>query len=162
VGKIFKCDSLYKVEGTAHLLASTHTVNSALTATDAHWQLGHISLDTIKSLICEGAITSLDVLELSLPISCDSCIYGKMMRKPSPMERVGCRMDSFSGKVHTDVWGPSMIRSLGGKTYYVSFTDDKMRYMHLYPLTQKSGVFEAYLGFEAWAQTHHNAKILTL
>ena len=71
-------------------------------------------------------------------------------------------MDKFSREVHTDVWGPSLIRSLGGKTYYVSFTNDKMRYTCLYLLTQKSGVLKAYLGFNAWAQTHHNAKILVL
>ena len=75
---------------------------------------------------------------------------------------MGRHADRFSSEVHTDVWGPSLIRSLGGKTYYVSFTDDKTRYMHLYLLTQKSGVFEAYLGFKAWAWTQHNAKILAL
>ena len=162
MGKIPKHNSLYKVEGTILLLVSAHTVNGTLTATDAHQWLGHISLDAIKSLIHEGVITSLDILEPSLPISCDSCIYGKMMRKPSPTERVGRHADSFGGEVHTDVWGPSLIRSLGGKTHYVSFTDDKTRYTHLYLLTQKSGVFKAYLGFEAWARTQHNAKILAL
>jgi len=125
MGKIPKHNSLYKVEGTIRLLVSAHTVNGTLTVTDAHWRLGHILLNTIVLLIHKGVITSLDVLKLSLPISCDSCIYRKMMRKPSPTERVGHCVDSFGSEVHTDVWGPSPIRSLGGKTYYVSFTDDK-------------------------------------
>src|SRR5882724_6216033 len=79
VGKIPKRDGLYKVEGTVCLLVSAHTANGTLTAMDTHRQLGHISLDTIKSLICDRVITSLDVLKPSLPISCDSCVYGKMM-----------------------------------------------------------------------------------
>ena len=54
------------------------------------------------------------------------------------------------------------MKSLGGKTYYISFMDDKTRYTWLYLLTHKSRAFEAYLGFEAWDCTQHNAKILTL
>jgi len=79
VGKIPKCDGLYKVEGTVCPLMSAHTANGTLTAMDAHWWLGHISLDAIKLLICNRVVTGLDVLKPSLPISCDSCVYRKMM-----------------------------------------------------------------------------------
>ena len=75
---------------------------------------------------------------------------------------MGHHVDKFGGKVHTDMWGPSPTKSLGGKPYYISFTDDKTRYTWLYLLTQKSGAFKAYLGFKSWAHTQHNAKILML
>ena len=58
-----------------------------------------------------------------------------------------------------DVWGPSPVKSLGGKIYYISFMDDKTRYTKLSLLTNKSGAFEAYLVFKAWANTQHNAEI---
>jgi len=61
-----------------------------------------------------------------------------------------------------DVWGPSLVKSLGGKIYYISFTDYKTRYTKLSLLTHKSGAFEAYLNFKAWAKTQHNAMILML
>ena len=61
-----------------------------------------------------------------------------------------------------DMWGPSPVESLGGKIYYISFTDYKTRYTKLSLLTPKSGAFEAYLNFEAWAKTQHNATILML
>jgi len=71
-------------------------------------------------------------------------------------------VNKFSGKVHLDMWGPSLVKSLGGKTYYISFMDDKTRYTQLYLLTHKSGALGAYLSFEAWAHTQHNARILVL
>src|SRR5882724_11610465 len=89
-------------------------------------------------------------------------IQEEMMHKSSPKERVGPCVNKFSGKVHLDMWGPSLVKSLGGKTYYISFMDDKTRYTKLSLLTHKSGAFKAYLNFEAWAKTQHNAMILML
>jgi len=123
---------------------------------DAHQRLGHISPDTIRALAHEESITGLHLLESSLPVVCDSCIYRKMMHKASPKTRIGPCSNKFGGEVHTDVYGPSPTKSLGGKTYYLSFTDDKTRYTQLYLLTHKSGAFEA------WACTQHNARILAL
>jgi len=54
------------------------------------------------------------------------------------------------------------MKSLGGKTYYISFMDDKTRYTQLYLLTHKSGALGAYLGFKAWAHTQHIVRILVL
>jgi len=71
-------------------------------------------------------------------------------------------MNRFGGKVHTDMWGPSLVNSLGGKIYYISFMDDKTRYTKLSMITHKSGAFEAYLSFEAWASMQHSATIFTL
>ena len=85
-----------------------------------------------------------------------------MTHSPLPKERTGKRANKFGGEVHTDVWGPSPVKSLGSKLYYISFTDDKTRYTKLALLSQKSGAFNAYLDFEAWARTQHNAKILKL
>jgi len=107
-------------------------------------------LEALQALLHEGnTITGLHILSPLLPLSCDSCIYRKMMHKPSPKERMGCCANKFRSEVHTDVWGPSPINSLGGKMYYISFTDDKTRYTRLYLLTHKSRAFKAYLGFES-------------
>ena len=85
-----------------------------------------------------------------------------MTRKPVPKERSGKWADSPGGEVHTDVWGPSMVKSLGGKQYSISFTDDKTRYMQVYLLALKSEAFKAYLSFEAWMKTQHSTRIKQL
>jgi len=65
----------------------------------------------------------------------DSCAYAKMTHKPVPKERSGKHANSPGGEVHTDLWGPCLVKPLGGKQYYISFTDDKNCYMQVYLLT---------------------------
>ena len=85
-----------------------------------------------------------------------------MTCKPVPKERSGKNVESPGGEVHTDVWGPSPVKSLGGKLYYISFTDDKTRYSRVYLLALKSEAFRAYLSFEAWMKKQHSMKIKQL
>ena len=60
------------------------------------------------------------------------------------------------------MWGPSPVKSLGGKQYYISFTDDKTRYTQVYLLALKSEAFKAYLSFQAWIKTQHDASVKQL
>jgi len=82
-----------------------------------------------------------------------------MMHKPVPKERSGKCADSPGGEVHTDVWGPSPVKSLGGKLYYISFTNDKTHYTWVYLLALKSEAFKAFLSFKAWMKTQHGIRI---
>jgi hypothetical protein len=59
------------------------------------------------------------------------CVYGKqkrvrflIVRKEKKSERLGL--------VHTDVWGPAHVSSLGGSHYYVTFIDDATRKSWVY------------------------------
>ena len=88
-------------------------------------------------------------------MACNSCTYAKLTHKPAPKERSGKCTDSPWVEIYTDMWGPSPVKSLGGKQYYISFTNDKMHYTHVYLLTLKSEGFQAYLLFGAWLKTQH-------
>src|SRR5882724_9711920 len=67
----------------------------------------------------------------SLVVSCDSCTYAKMTCSPLPKEWTRKHTNKFGSEVHTDKWGPSPVKSLGSKLYYISFTNDKTRYTKL-------------------------------
>ena len=60
------------------------------------------------------------------------------------------------------MWGPSPVKSLSRKLYYISFTNDKTCYTHVYLLALKSEGFQAYLSFEAWLRTQYGAQIKQL
>ena len=49
--------------------------------------------------------------------------------------------------MHTDVWGPARVLSLGGSRYYVTFIDDATRKTWIYCIQNKSNVFDT---FEKW------------
>ena len=65
-------------------------------------------------------------------------------------------------EIHTDVWGPSLVKFLSGKLYYISFTNDKTCYTCVYLLALKSKGYQAYLSFKAWLRTQHGARVKQL
>ena len=77
------------------------------------------------------------------------------MCKPVPKERSGKHTNSPGVDIHTDMWGPSLVKLLGRKLYYISFTDNKTCYTHVYLLALKSEGYQAYLSFEAWLRTQY-------
>ena len=116
----------------------------------------------MRHLVHQGLVTGVELLEPSEVTPCDSCTYTKMTHKAISKECEGPCTSHFGGEIHSDIWGPSHTKTLGGRSYYVSFTDDKTHYTCAYLLTHKSKAFQAYLTFKAWSCTQHNAKIKTL
>ncbi|GJS09741.1 retrovirus-related pol polyprotein from transposon TNT 1-94 [Tanacetum coccineum] len=55
--------------------------------------------------------------------------------------------------VHSDLWGPSQVESLGGKRYFLSIVDDYSRRVWVYILRFKH---EAYGKFKEWKQLVEN------
>jgi len=65
-------------------------------------------------------------------------------------------------EVHTDLWGPSPTQSLGGRKYYIAFTDDSTCYTTLTILRSKDEALNAYKAYAAWAHTQHGVQIKRL
>jgi transposase InsO family protein len=85
-----------------------------------------------------------------------------MTRKPIKNERLAPLATHFGDEIHSDLWGPSPIASLGGHCYYVTFTDDHTRYMRIDILKTKDQTLAAYKAFAAWAHTQYGTKIKAL
>src|SRR6267142_6433603 len=162
IGRIpASANGLFKVE---HVFAAVDTPipDEPVDILTLHQRLGHVSTDTICSLIHTGSITGLHVIDDFPPFICDLCKYAKMTWKPIHKERTAAQAQTFREEVHTDVWGPSPSLSLGRCKYYVTFTDDNSQYTRLQVLWTKDEAFEAYKSFSAWAQTQHGIQIKQL
>ena len=141
---------------------SSNAVTERISVMELHCRLGHISPAVAKRLAESGLISGLKIdLSANEPTFCESCVYAKATRKPIAKERIGERAEEFA-EVHTDVWSPAPVETLGGRRYYISFTDDKTRLTYIHFLRQKSKAFSAYKDFEAWSQTQHGARVKTL
>ena len=185
IGRIVKAGCTVQFEdGTCKIIRDGHTIGNvpasanglfkvdhALAAADSlehvdiltlHRRLGHISLDAIRTLIRNKAVSGIHLIDDHPTLSCDSCEYAKTTRKPIQKQREGPQADSFGAEIHSDVWGPSTTESLGGRKYYVTFTDDYSRYSWIEPLRTKDEMFEAYKVFTAWAKTQHGVRIKRL
>ena len=64
--------------------------------------------------------------------------------------------------VHTDVWGPSPISSLGGSRFYVTFIDDFSRKVWVYFLKHKSDVFATFKKWKAEVENQTRFKVKCL
>jgi hypothetical protein len=64
--------------------------------------------------------------------------------------------------IHSDVFGPVPIPSLGGSMYYVSFIDDFSRNTWLYFLKKKSEVFNKFKEFKALVENQTGKRIKVL
>ena len=81
---------------------------------------------------------------------CESCVYAKATHKPVVKARKGeCAME-FGGEVHSDLWGPVLVATKGGKCYYVTYVDDSTHLMNIHLLAKKSDAPNAYKEYEAW------------
>ncbi len=64
--------------------------------------------------------------------------------------------------VHTDVWGPASVSSIGGKQYFVTFIDDHSKKLWVYFLRHKSNVFEAFKKWKVMVENETSLKIKKL
>jgi hypothetical protein len=78
---------------------------------------------------------------------CEHCVYGKQSQVRFPSGAT--RANGILELVHSDVFGPVLVPSLGGSLYYVSFIDDFFRKTWIYFLRKKLEVFEKFEEFKS-------------
>ena len=146
-------NGLYRVDHDIFInMAMAGETRKVLMLEELHRRMGHIAPEAAKRMVSSGAINDIELDLTSMIQSCDSCKYAKATRKLIHKARVALRAEKFGNEIHSDIWGPSPVKTPGRKQYYVSFTDDYTRWTHLVLLTLKDQTFEAYRGFEAWAK----------
>src|SRR5271168_2170277 len=107
--------------------------------------MGHIAPEAAKTLVEKRLVEGFKLDESGqMPNSCDACRYGKMHRKPISKEREAPRAAKIGDEIHSDVWGPSPVQTMGGREYYSTYTDDNSRFTKLYLQRLKSETFESY------------------
>ncbi|GJT80880.1 retrotransposon protein, putative, ty1-copia subclass [Tanacetum coccineum] len=108
-----------------------------------HYCLAYISKKHIEKLQQEGLLKSTDDESFD---QCVSCLSDKMTRKPFPYRTE--RATDLLGIIHTDVCGPLRHVSRQGASYFITFTDDYIRYGYVYLLKHKHEVFETFKVFK--------------
>jgi hypothetical protein len=87
------------------------------------------------------------------------CIWEEESGKVSPG---ATKLEGILQLVHSDVFGPVSVPSLGKSMYYVSFINDFLRNTQIYFLRKKSEVFDRFKYFKALVenQTEKTIKVL--
>ncbi|PKU59058.1 Retrovirus-related Pol polyprotein from transposon TNT 1-94 [Dendrobium catenatum] len=142
-------------------IASSQPIISALSANKApsatwHNRLGHPNNQTLRLLASMQPHLHISVKDLEC-ISCKSCKDHKF-----PFARSSNRKFNPLELLHSDVWGPSPIASNQEFRYYVSFVDDYSQFTWLFPLKNKSEVFETFVKLKQLIENQFNSKIKIL
>ncbi len=117
---------------------------------------------SIRTLMTAHSVMGLRLIDDLLPFSCDSCDWAKTTCKHISKHHTTPQATHFGVEIHSDVWGPSAVKSINNRTYYVSFTDDYSCYSLVAILRTKDEAFMAYKSYVAWAQTQHGVPIQRL
>ena len=91
---------------------------------------------------------------------CEHYIYGKHNRVR--FASGATRAKGILELIHSDVFGPVPVPSLGKSVYYVSFIDDFSRNIWIYFLRKKSEVFAKFKEFKALVENQSEKKIKVL
>ncbi|CAN1807780.1 Retrovirus-related Pol polyprotein from transposon TNT 1-94 [Linum perenne] len=123
-----------------------------------HQRLGHMSEKGLKVMLKQGKLEGLQSIDIDL---CESCIYGKQSRVSFNTSGRTPKQEKLE-LVHTDVWGPAPVSSIGGKLYFVTFIDDHSRKVWVFFLKQKSEVFGVFKNWKAMVENETGLKIKKL
>ena len=83
-----------------------------------HPRLGHTSSTRVQELASRGLLGSVSMENFD----CVSCQLGKQLALPfNTSESISINIFDL---IHSDVWGPSSISSIGRSRYFVVFVDD--------------------------------------
>jgi hypothetical protein len=148
-------NGLYKVDHIYSVIMALERVELAT----MHRRLGHIAPDAIWTLFWSGTVEGVQLIDDSMPLICNSCEHAKSRQKVICRERKETLAPCFGVEVHTNLWGLSPVMSVGGRKYYITFTDDHTRFTWLQTLRTKDQALDTYKVFAAWASTQHGAWI---
>ncbi|KAK4381427.1 Retrovirus-related Pol polyprotein from transposon TNT 1-94 [Sesamum angolense] len=88
---------------------------------------------------------SLEVDDLDNLPTCESCLKGKMTKKPFVGQ--SALSSSLLDLIHKYVYGPLNTPTRGGYSYFITFTDDHSRYGYVYLMRYKSEAFGRFVGY---------------
>ncbi|KAL5561856.1 hypothetical protein UlMin_031603 [Ulmus minor] len=111
----------------------------------------------IQRLVNDGPLS---FLEVELIPQCESCLEGKMTKRPFGSK--GNRVEGLLELMHNDVYGSMSVKARGGYKYYVTFIDDYSRYGYVYLIHRKSETFDKFKEFRAEVEKQLSVPIKSL
>ena len=142
---------------------SDHSCMSAEESKQTLWhcRLGHLNYKAMQKLQDQKMATGLDFDSVGKGEFCEACIFGKSHRHKFVRFNLVEALEMLD-MIVTDVVGPMEVLGLSREKYFVTFIDVKSRFIEVYCLRFKSGVFAAYKRFEARYTTELGRKVKCL
>jgi len=116
-----------------------------------HRRFAHQNLADVKVLINKDWVIGVELNSKNAPDPiCEPCLAGKMHANPFPTSNH--RAKQPLELVHSDISGPTPVKSHQGYRYWILFLDDATRLRVRIPMRKKSDAFACFLQFKAFAE----------
>ncbi len=120
--------------------------------------MAHVHPDGILTMARNNVVKGIEIPAKSKDKDiCEACMAGKMHRAPIPRAST-TRAEGLLELIHTDVSGPLPVPSKGGSLYFVTFIDDRSRYLTVFPMKSKSDCFSCFVKFRSSVETTNGKK----
>ena len=119
-----------------------------------HRRLGHINMDKINFINKNDLVRGLPMIKYEKNKECEACQLGKQ-NKSSFKNKQHISTSRPLELLHMDLFGPSRIASLGGKSYVYVIIDDYSRFTWVIFLAKKN---EACIEFSKLCKKIQNSK----
>ena len=145
---MFLMDNLYLPPVTPIFVATVATAVSSLPSlTLWHSCLGHAPSSRVQQLAFKGLLGSVSKDNFD----CTSCQLGKQLALPfNNSESI---FNSIFELIHSNVWRPSPVASIGRSQYFVVFIDDYSHYSWIFPMKSHSEILPIYSNFAKMVET---------
>ena len=122
-----------------------------------HMRLGHVSERGLYELERQGILKGKLGKKLDF---CENCVYGKSCRLKFPKARHTTteKLDYL----HSDLWGASKTKTIGGASYFLSIIDDYTRKVWVFLLKNKSDSFNTFVNWKTLIENQTGKKIKML
>ena len=82
------------------------------------------------------------------------CVSRQLGKQPTlPFNTSESISTDIFNLIHSDVWGPSSVSSIGGFRYFVVFVDDYSRYSWIFNMKHHSELLQVYSNFAKMIET---------
>lgn len=122
-----------------------------------HLRFGHVSDRGLIELEKQGILKG----KLSGHLGfCEQCVYGKSCKVKF---RTGIHTTSEPlAYVHSDLWGASRVKTLGGASYFMSIIDDYSRKVWVFLLKSKDQAFITFVNWKKLVENQTRRKVRKL
>lgn len=148
-----------------NLFIFENAINSCLSAQISsshlwHNRFGHLNFGSLNKMIKVNSVKGIKS-KLNSGNVCEICAKSKVCVKKFPKASEN-RATEVLALVHTDICGPMNIESIGGARYFVTFLDDRSRYMFVYFLKSRDEILDKFKEFKSFLENQSGKNLKAL
>lgn len=125
-----------------------------------HQRFGHLNLRDLNKLNSQEMVIGLNIKGNFRELNCETCDECKIHQLPYKSSTK--REKEKLGLVHSDICGPMSVPSLGGARYFITFIDDKSRYVEVVMLKKRSDVIAAFKAYKRRTEKETGCQIMKI